>query len=64
MTVPPACNLPMKAKKVIICNLQKTTYDTDATVRVFYPCDEFMTLLLERLNYETKKEKSEESDHL
>jgi hypothetical protein len=51
LTVPPACLLPFKAKKVIICNLQKTDYDGEATIRVFFTCDDFMHLLLERLDF-------------
>eukprot|EP01127_Copromyxa_protea_P017247 TRINITY_DN5233_c1_g2_i1.p1 TRINITY_DN5233_c1_g2~~TRINITY_DN5233_c1_g2_i1.p1 ORF type:complete len:426 (+),score=74.04 TRINITY_DN5233_c1_g2_i1:30-1280(+) len=51
LTVPPASLLPFKAKKVVICNLQKTDYDEKATVRIFYPCDDFVTLLLEKLGF-------------
>jgi len=51
LTVPPACKLPIMAKKKIICNLQKTDYDDDVEVRVFYPSDIYMTLVLEKLKF-------------
>lgn len=49
LTVPPACKLPMMAKKMIICNLQTTEYDELATLRVFYPCDIFLTMVMNKL---------------
>jgi NAD-dependent SIR2 family protein deacetylase len=33
LTVPPACLLPMMSKQKIVCNLQKTEYDSESTVR-------------------------------
>lgn len=50
LTVPPASKLPLMAKSKVICNLQKTESDKEATIRVFYPCDTFLSLVLKELN--------------
>jgi len=56
MRVRPACELPTYGKKnggkMVIVNLQKTPYDSEAAMLVRCTTDDFMTLLLQELNVE------------
>jgi NAD-dependent SIR2 family protein deacetylase len=56
MRVRPACELPTYGKKnggkMVIVNLQKTPYDSEASMLVRCTTDDFMTLLLQELNVE------------
>mmetsp|Transcript_30951 Transcript_30951/g.34520 ORF Transcript_30951/g.34520 Transcript_30951/m.34520 type:complete len:390 (-) Transcript_30951:184-1353(-) len=45
MRTGPFCNLPPKAKKMVIVNLQPTPYDSKATIKINAPCDKVMTYL-------------------
>ena len=49
LTVSPACELPHYAKEYVIVNLQKTQYDSGASVRIFAKIDQVMDLLMDEL---------------
>ena len=49
LTVYPASDLPLKAKKLVIVNLQATELDEHADVRVWCTCDNFFKVLMPRL---------------
>jgi len=59
LTVSPACGLPLKTKKnggkLVIMNLQKTSYDKYADLRIFGKCDEVMKLVMDELKLEIPK---------
>jgi len=46
MLVAPSCSLPSNAKKMVICNLQKTPYDNDAVLLLRGKTDTLVKLLL------------------
>ena len=50
LTVKPASDLPLKAKRLVIVNLQATELDSDADVRLWTTCDEFFRVLLPQLD--------------
>lgn len=56
MSVSPFCNLPWKAKKVIIVCLQDTTVDRRATIKINATCDEVMHGILEGLGRDSTLE--------
>lgn len=47
LSVYPAAHLPLKAKKLIIVNLQTTELDSECDIRVFATCDDFFKVLME-----------------
>jgi len=49
LTVSPACELPKLASKLVIVNLQKTSFDDDCVLRIYSTCDKVMTKLMEYL---------------
>jgi NAD-dependent SIR2 family protein deacetylase len=49
MLVHPACDLPLNAATLIICNLQKTQYDSACALRIFGKTDEVMAKLMAAL---------------
>lgn len=49
LTVYPASDLPLKAKHLVIVNLQATDLDDEAAVRVWATCDDFFRQLMPRL---------------
>jgi mono-ADP-ribosyltransferase sirtuin 6 len=56
MSVTPACDLPRlraRGAALALVNLQATGADADATLRVFYPCDDFCDMLMAALDDET-----------
>lgn len=55
MLVVPACLLPGYAKKMVICNLQKTPYDDKACLVIHAKTDTVLKLLLEELKVELPK---------
>jgi len=56
LTVSPACNMPgrvaEKGKKLVICNLQLTPYDSIAAMKVHAKVDDLMTLVMKELELE------------
>lgn len=46
LTVFPACDLPLKAKNIVIVNLQVTDLDEKASIRIWATCDSFFKLLM------------------
>jgi len=52
MRVSPACELPAKARKMVIINLQKTPYDDRCALRIFAKSDEVMELSVKELEIE------------
>ncbi len=55
MSVSPFCELPMNAKKTVIVTYQTTTYDDDATIKIYANCDEVMRYLVNEIEeYEYK----------
>ncbi|KAH3760746.1 silent information regulator family protein [Pelomyxa schiedti] len=52
MRVKPACELPLLAKRLVLCNRQITPVDQDCVIRVFAGTDEFMTSLMQLLGIE------------
>jgi len=55
LTVKPACHMPAQVPKnpggrLVIVNLQNTPYDSIATCRVYAKCDDFMKLVMSKLN--------------
>lgn len=58
LTVYPASELPLKAKKLVIVNLQATELDDDADVRVWATCDNFFSLLMPKLEAAVEKKLS------
>jgi len=42
MGTSPFCDMPPKAKSMVLCNLSKTSYDSKAKLTFQLPCDEFM----------------------
>ena len=58
LSVSPANELPLKAKKIIIVNLQKTDLeDNEKSIKVNSTCDEFMDCLLSKLGVSLEGEK-------
>lgn len=57
LTVYPASELPLKAKQLVIVNLQATDLDGDAAVRVWATCDGFFRLLMPRLEAALQEQK-------
>jgi mono-ADP-ribosyltransferase sirtuin 6 len=49
LTVYPASELPLKARKLVIVNLQATDLDEKASVRVWATCDDFFRMLMPKL---------------
>ena len=52
MTVTPACDLPRlraPGAALALVNLQRTAADKDAQLRVFYPCDDFLQMVMRQL---------------
>jgi hypothetical protein len=42
--------MPGQVKNLVICNLQNTPYDESAVLRVYAKCDDFMKLVMQKLN--------------
>lgn len=55
LCVSPANTLPLKAKKLIIVNLQETDLDEDADIRIWGKCDDFFRLLMPELKKAVKQ---------
>jgi len=55
LTVSPACKMPElvgKNGKLVICNLQKTPYDSIAAAKIYAKTDDVMRAVMQRLNIE------------
>jgi len=50
MSISPFCELPIMAKKKIICTLQTTPYDKIATLKIHAKCDDIMKELVLKLD--------------
>jgi hypothetical protein len=56
LTVSPACNMPEGVGRkpngrLVICNLQKTPYDSIAAIRIYSKTDDLMNAVMQRLNF-------------
>eukprot|EP01106_Pelomyxa_sp_JSP_P001744 TRINITY_DN1266_c0_g1_i2.p1 TRINITY_DN1266_c0_g1~~TRINITY_DN1266_c0_g1_i2.p1 ORF type:complete len:209 (+),score=61.64 TRINITY_DN1266_c0_g1_i2:50-676(+) len=49
MRVHPACDMPLLAKSLVICNLQKTPFDDQCAIRIWERTDKVMTSLMQLL---------------
>eukprot|EP01105_Mastigella_eilhardi_P018140 TRINITY_DN4196_c0_g1_i1.p1 TRINITY_DN4196_c0_g1~~TRINITY_DN4196_c0_g1_i1.p1 ORF type:complete len:515 (-),score=143.31 TRINITY_DN4196_c0_g1_i1:78-1622(-) len=49
MMVHPACDMPGQAREMVICNLQRTMFDKQCSLRIFERTDKVMTRLMELL---------------
>jgi NAD-dependent SIR2 family protein deacetylase len=50
MTISPFCDLPSRAKKMVICTLQETPYDPKAAIKIHSKCDDLMRAVMQELH--------------